>query len=70
MPLFIVGLIPIIIGLMHGSILISLLGTVMTAGAVGDLMIVAKILGYKSSRTKQLILDHPTEGGCIIFEKG
>ena len=41
----------------------------MTDGAAGDIMIVWNILRYRSGARDVLYVDHPTQGGGVIFEK-
>ena len=68
-PLIFLGLIPLIISIFTGFVLLFLLGAVMTLSAGGDILIVIQILKYKSSSKDILYMDHPTQGGGVIFEK-
>lgn len=69
MPLILLGIIPTIIGIAIGSFLTVLIGDVMIVSAAGDILIVHKILTYKTTSGDVLYFDHPTEAGGIIFEK-
>lgn len=69
MPLITLGFIPMIVGIFTGNFFVLLIGVLMAAGAAGDIMIVHKILTYKSSANEIIYMDHPTEPGGIIFER-
>ena len=69
MPLIVLGLLPIAIALIGGFLPLLYLGICMTASAMGDVMIVAKVLGYKAASDDVLLFDHPTEAGSVIFER-
>lgn len=69
MPLFILGLLPMAVGIGMGSFFWLLLGIIMTVSAGGDIMIVMMIVKYKSQAEDILYLDHPTQAGGVIFEK-
>ena len=68
-PLVILGIIPMIYGIYAGSFLWLILGILMTDSAAGDIMIVWNILRYKSQAEEVVYMDHPTQGGGVIFEK-
>ncbi len=70
MPLLILGIIPLIAGIAAGSLPFLLIGIVMTDAAAGDIMIGWNILRYESSAATVVYIDHPTQGGGVIFEKG
>ena len=69
MPLIILGIIPMITGILTGSIFILSVGILMTDAAAGDIMIVWKLLRYKSEAVHLVYMDHPTQAGGVIFEK-
>ena len=71
MPCVVLGILPMIIGLLLGSHLLFWTGIVMILAAGGDIMIVFKVLAYKSQRDSKeiLVYDHPTQAGSVIFEK-
>ena len=71
MPCVVLGILPTAIGILLGSHFLFWTGIVMILAAGGDIMIVMKLLAYKSqSGTKEiLIYDHPTQAGSVIFEK-
>ena len=52
-----------------GNEVMMLLAIVMIFGGGGDLMMIGGILRHKSKGKEVLVLDHPTDIGCIILEK-
>lgn len=71
MPCIVLGILPMAIGILLGSHFLFWTGIVMILAAGGDIMIVMKLLAYKSQSGAEeiLIYDHPTEAGSVIFEK-
>ena len=69
MPLVILGIIPSVIAIFTGSFFLLAIGFVMILSAGGDIMIVLKLLSYKSGAADVLIYDHPTQAGSVIFER-
>ena len=69
MPLIVLGIIPFVISVFAGSFAFTVLSAVMISSAAGDIMIVSAINKYRSDAKEKLIYDHPTEAGCVIFEK-
>ena len=69
MPLIILGIMPAVIAIFIGSFFLLAIGFVMIMAAGGDIMIVLKLLGYKSDAADVLIYDHPTQAGSVIFER-
>ncbi len=69
MPMIVLGIIPMIIGILAGSLPILLLGIIMTDAASGDILIVWNILRYRSDAASIVYIDHPTQAGGVIFEK-
>ena len=71
MPCVVLGILPTAIGILLGSHLLFWIGIVMILAAGGDIMIVRKVLAYKSQSGAEeiLIYDHPTQAGSVIFER-
>ena len=69
MPLLVLGVIPMVVALVIGSVPCLYLGILMTVSAVGDVMIVAKVLSHRSQSNDMLLFDHPTEAGSVVFER-
>lgn len=69
MPLFVLGVLPMAAGILLGSLPVLLMGIVMADSAAGDIQIVWKILRYKSGAAELVYVDHPTQGGGVVFEK-
>ncbi len=69
MPLVLLGLIPMAAGILLGSMRVLLMGILMADAAAGDILIVWKILRYRSPAEHVTYIDHPTQGGGVIFEK-
>ena len=45
------------------------MGIIMTVSAAGDIMIVWRLLTYRSQAETVVYIDHPTQAGGVIFEK-
>ena len=69
LPLITLGIVPMIIGYLIGSFYTLIMGVMMTSSAAGDILIIRKILKYKSNAKDIVYMDHPTEAGGVIFEK-
>ena len=69
MPLIVLGIIPSALAIALGSFFWLIIGLIMILSAGGDVMIVLKLLRYKTDAQEVLIYDHPTKGGSIIFER-
>ena len=69
MPLVLLGLIPMLVGILTGSLQTLLMGIIMADAAAGDILIVCKILRYRSEAESIVYIDHPTQAGGVIFEK-
>ncbi len=67
-PLVVLGLIPLVIGVAAGWIGWALMGMIMTVSAMGDVIIVTKLLRFKSAAADVVYLDHPTQAGLTVFE--
>ncbi len=66
MPLFLVGIVPLVIAFCIGSLLWLLLGIIFVVAAMGDIMIVWAI---RKEPSDALIYDHPSEAGCYVYHK-
>ncbi|MBQ6564353.1 MAG: DUF3267 domain-containing protein [Clostridia bacterium] len=69
MPLILLGIVPMLVGILIGSWLITLLGIVMADAAAGDILIVWNLLKYRSEAKEIVYMDHPTQAGGVVFEK-
>lgn len=69
MPLIILGIIPVAIAIAAGSLFWLWMGIIMITSASGDILIVHKIVTYKTEAGEILYYDHPTNAGGVIFEK-
>lgn len=69
MPLIMLGIIPTILGIALGSALYLWIGLVMIVSAGGDMLIVYTLLRHRSAAAEKLIYDHPTQAGCVLFER-
>ncbi|PUV22175.1 DUF3267 domain-containing protein [Sphingobacterium athyrii] len=66
MPFIIVGLLPGIYSIFTGNLPLLLFAIFFSGAAAGDFMILNLI--YKENKDN-LVLDHPTEGGCFVLKK-
>lgn len=69
MPLILLGIIPMIVGIVIGNPNALFIGIIMADAAAGDIMVIDQILRYKSNAKDIVYLDHPTEAGLIVFER-
>lgn len=69
MPCLILGIIPCVVAVYTNSLLLLIIGILMIMGAGGDLTVILKMLFYKSAASEEIIMDHPTECGFIVFER-
>lgn len=69
MPFIVLGIIPMIAGIVFGKPEALFIGVIMAASAAGDIMIIKNILGYKSNANEIVYMDHPTEAGFSVFER-
>lgn len=67
MPLILLGIIPLGLGLVLVRPVLTMVGLIMTLGGMGDLLMVTKIL--KDGKSLDLILDHPSDIGCLGLNK-
>ena len=68
-PLILLGILPMIAGIAIGSLPLLFLGVIAADAAAGDILIVWKILRYRSASEDVVYIDHPTQAGGVIFEK-
>ncbi len=69
MPGLVLGVVPFIIAIIVASQTLMLMAITMIAAATGDIMILGKVIGYKKRAGEIMYMDHPTEAGCVVFEK-
>ena len=69
MPLVLLGILPMIVGILADNLSLLLLGVILADAAAGDILIVWKILRYRSEAGTVVYIDHPTQAGGVIFEK-
>ena len=69
MPLVLLGILPMIAGILADNLGLLLLGVILADAAAGDILIVWKILRYRSEAGTIVYIDHPTQAGGVIFEK-
>ena len=69
MPLVTLGIAPMVVALCMGNVALLYLGIFMTTAAVGDVMVVAKVLRYKPKSDDMLLFDHPIEAGSVVFDR-
>lgn len=66
-PLVILGIIPSVISIFTGNLLLLAIGVINILSAGGDTTIGCLIFKYIGKNT--LLADHPSECGCVAFEK-
>jgi len=69
MPTLILGFLPGVIAIVIGSPLLLIVAVLMILGGGGDLLIIFKLLRYKSDAKDVLFIDHPYEVGTAVFER-
>lgn len=69
MPLILLGILPMVAGIVFGSLRVLLLGIFMADAAAGDILIVWKLLKYRTDAAETVYIDHPTQAGGVIFER-
>ncbi|MBO7710857.1 MAG: DUF3267 domain-containing protein [Lachnospiraceae bacterium] len=69
MPFLVLGIIPMIVGAVIGNPFVLLIGILMADSAAGDIMIILRVLGYRSRAKEVVYMDHPTEAGSVVFER-
>jgi hypothetical protein len=66
MPFILLGLLPYVVSFFIGSLWLMLFGTMLSAAAMGDVMIVWAI---RHESPDALVYDHPSEAGCLVYHK-
>ena len=66
MPLFLIGIVPLLVAFCIGSLLWLLLGVIFVVTAIGDIMIVWTI---RKEPADALVYDHPTLPGCYVYHR-
>ena len=69
MPLLVLGVIPMLVGVAIGNLNVLTIGILMADAAAGDILIIHRVMGYKSDTREQLYMDYPTEAGCVVFKR-
>lgn len=69
MPLILLGIVPMVVGIVLANPTVLFLGIIMADAAGGDIMILHKLLTFKSTAAELVYMDHPTEAGSVVFEK-
>lgn len=65
-PLIILGIIPALMAIPLKSVFLLSLSIIMISGAAGDIMVIWKT---RKEKPTNLLLDHPTEAGYMVYEK-
>lgn len=65
MPLWLLGVIPWLIGVFAGSFPLILWGSIFIASAMGDVLIV---WGIRHELATAKVYDHPSEAGCVVYK--
>jgi hypothetical protein len=63
-PLVILGILPLIAGLLFRDVEVTFLSLFCAAGAAGDILVAWKLSAYPADT---LVLDHTSEPGCILY---
>lgn len=69
MPTLLLGIIPGVIAVLNGSTMLLIVALFMIFGGCGDLLVIFKLLCYRSKSKDTLYIDHPYEVGTAVFEK-
>lgn len=69
MPTLLLGFIPCMVAVFIGSSVLLAIGILLIMGGGGDLLIIFKLLCYKSPTKDVLFIDHPYEIGTAVFER-
>ena len=64
LPLIFTGLIPWMIGLVLADAVITMLGSLLIAGAVGDIYVLWSLRNVPSSAR---VIDHESNAGCVVL---
>jgi len=66
MPLYVVGILPLIVSPFVNSIFLCFFGVLFITGAAGDLMVVWRLRKENPNNT---VMDHPKEPGYFVYEE-
>lgn len=66
MPLLVLGVVPWIIGFCFGWGMVTAFGALFIAAAAGDILVAWRL---RREDATAMVLDHPSEVGCIILEE-
>lgn len=69
MPMFLIGICPMIVAVLTGNNCLLVLGIFHTLAGAGDILVILKLLMYKSKGKDVYFFDHPYDCGLIAFEK-
>ncbi len=69
LPFLVLGVAVSVFGILYQSTLIFWTGALLTMAGGEDLLVVCKLLMYKSTKSEVLVYDLPTECGVAVFEK-
>ncbi len=69
MPMFLLGICVMIVSIIIGSMGLFGVGVLHTLAGAGDILIILKLLAYKSKGKDVVFIDHPYDCGLIAFEK-
>lgn len=69
MPMFLLGICPMIVAIITGNMPLFVLGIFHTLAGAGDILIILKLLMYRSKGKDVYFFDHPYDCGLIAFEK-
>ncbi len=69
MPLLLLGILPMSAGIVMNNTNLLFMGIVMAVSAAGDILIICRLLGYRSKGGETVYMDHPTKAGCVVFER-
>ena len=69
MPMFLLGICVMLAAVIMGNQLMMILGVVNTLAGAGDILVILKLLSYKTKGKDIVIIDHPYEAGLVVFER-
>ncbi|MDO5519019.1 MAG: DUF3267 domain-containing protein [bacterium] len=69
MPTIVVGMLPVVIGIVLNLPFFYLIGQFMILGGGGDALIILQLLRHKENGKECVYLDHPYELGIVVFER-
>ena len=69
MPMFLLGICVMLAAVIIGNQLMMILGVVNTLAGAGDILVILKLLSYKTKGKDIVIIDHPYEAGLVVFER-